>query len=98
MSVGNSMVARRGVRVGAASVLAVILALPMALGPAGRAAAGVPNAPRVAEACDVLTPVLVVGGTPSGVAAALAAARTGTAVYMTESRPYLGGDLTGAML
>ncbi|HEV2280815.1 MAG TPA: FAD-dependent oxidoreductase [bacterium] len=98
MSVGNSMVARRGVRVGAASVLAVILALPMALGPAGRAAAGVPNVPRVVDACDVRTPVLVVGGTPSGVAAAVAAARTGTAVYMTESRPYLGGDLTGAML
>lgn len=44
------------------------------------------------------TPVLVVGGTPAGVAAAVSAARTGTPVYLTESRPYLGGDLTGAML
>ncbi|HLW48368.1 MAG TPA: FAD-dependent oxidoreductase [bacterium] len=44
------------------------------------------------------TPVLVVGGTPAGVAAAVAAARTGMPVYLTESRPFLGGDLTGPML
>ncbi|MHB8732294.1 MAG: FAD-dependent oxidoreductase [bacterium] len=90
--------ARRGARVLVVSVWAVILAMPMALGPAGHAAAGAANAPRLAEACDVRTPVLVVGGTPAGVAAAVAAARTGTAVYETESRPYLGGDLTGPML
>jgi hypothetical protein len=46
----------------------------------------------------VRTPILVVGGTPAGVAAAVAAARTGTPVYLAEARPYLGGDLTGAML
>lgn len=49
-------------------------------------------------ACTVSVPLLVVGGTPAGVAAAVAAAGMGTQVIMTESRPYLGGDLTGAML
>src|SRR5579864_5230914 len=98
MSVGHSMMARRGARVLVVSVLAVILALPMSLGPAGRAAASSVSMPWMSAACDVRTPVLVVGGTPSGVAAAVAAARTGTAVYMTESRPYLGGDLTGEQL
>jgi len=42
--------------------------------------------------------VLVVGGTPAGVAAAVSAARLGARVMLIESRPYLGGDLTGAML
>ncbi|HET7266170.1 MAG TPA: FAD-dependent oxidoreductase [bacterium] len=84
---------RRGVRVFAASVLAFCVAAPLSMGPAAPVAAGV-----VTDACDVRTPLLVVGGTPAGVAAAVAAARTGTAVYETEARPYLGGDLTGAML
>jgi len=49
-------------------------------------------------ACTEWTPVLVVGGTPAGVAAAISAARLGSPVILTEARPYLGGDLTGAML
>jgi len=48
--------------------------------------------------CSVSVPVLVVGGSPAGVAAAVTIARMGTQVIMTESRPYLGGDLTGSML
>ncbi|HKV43740.1 MAG TPA: FAD-dependent oxidoreductase [bacterium] len=48
--------------------------------------------------CATSVPVLVVGGTPAGVAAAVAAARMGMPVLMTEARPYLGGDLTGSML
>jgi hypothetical protein len=42
--------------------------------------------------------VLVVGGTPSGVAAALAAARRGARVLIVETRPHLGGDIVYAML
>ncbi|MDI6772366.1 MAG: FAD-dependent oxidoreductase [bacterium] len=42
--------------------------------------------------------VLVVGGSPSGVAAALAAARQGMVVVLVESRPFLGTVMTGAML
>ncbi|HLW60540.1 MAG TPA: FAD-dependent oxidoreductase [bacterium] len=49
-------------------------------------------------ACAISVPVLVVGGTPAGVAAAVTAARMGTPVLLTEARPYLGGDLTGSML
>lgn len=56
------------------------------------------GAPGALPACTVRTPVLVVGGTPAGVAAAVAAARLGAPVILTEERPYLGGDLTGAML
>jgi FAD dependent oxidoreductase len=44
--------------------------------------------------CDVL----VVGGTPSGVAAALAAARRGSRVVLVEERSHLGGDIVDAML
>lgn len=44
--------------------------------------------------CDVL----VMGGTPSGIAAALAAARRGASVVLVEERPKLGGDITYAML
>ncbi|TMJ08180.1 MAG: FAD-dependent oxidoreductase [Bacillati bacterium ANGP1] len=48
--------------------------------------------------CTASVPVLVVGGTPAGVAAAVSAARLGSRVMLIEARPYLGGDLTGAML
>ncbi|MDR7545326.1 MAG: FAD-dependent oxidoreductase [Armatimonadota bacterium] len=42
--------------------------------------------------------VLVVGGSPAGVAAALAAARQGMVVILVEPRPFLGTVWTGAML
>ncbi len=61
-----------------------------------------PPNPRIAEAervavvdnCDVA----VLGGTPSGVAAAIAAARAGAKVVLVEPRPLLGGDLTYAWI
>jgi hypothetical protein len=46
------------------------------------------------QECDVL----VIGGTPSGVAAALAAARAGAHVVLAEPRPLLGGDMTYAWI
>jgi hypothetical protein len=46
------------------------------------------------ERCDVL----VVGGTPSGIAAALAAARRGAKVVLVEERERLGGDIYYAMM
>jgi hypothetical protein len=52
---------------------------------------------RAAE--DSLAPdVLVVGGTPAGVAAAVAAARRGENVVLVARRPELGGVLTDAMM
>ena len=42
--------------------------------------------------------VLVVGGTPSGIAAALGAARSGARVTLVEERAKLGGDITYAYL
>ncbi len=42
--------------------------------------------------------VLVVGGSPAGVAAAIAAARQGMVVVLAEPRSFLGTVLTGAML
>lgn len=42
--------------------------------------------------------VLVIGGSPAGVAAAIAAARQGRAVVLVEPRPFLGTVMTGAML
>jgi hypothetical protein len=42
--------------------------------------------------------VLVVGGTPAGVAAAVAAARRGAEVTLVAGRPRLGGILTDAMM
>jgi len=48
---------------------------------------------------SVLTPdVLVVGGTPAGVAAAVAAARRGDRVILVAQRSVLGGVLTDAMM
>ncbi len=44
------------------------------------------------------TEVLVLGGSPAGVAAALAAARQGRLVILVEPRPYLGTVITGSML
>ncbi len=44
--------------------------------------------------CDVL----ILGGTPSGVAAALAASRQGASVVLVEERPKIGGDIPYAML
>jgi len=98
MTIGKLRLPWRAVRAIAAAVLAAGVAVPAAFGPAQTVVAAPADAVRPADDCDVKTPILVVGGTPSGVAAAVAAARTGTAVYMTEARPYLGGDLTGPML
>ena len=82
---------RQGLR-GGGALLVVVLALGLAVPAVGGAA----NSPYLM--CDVRVPVLVVGGTPAGVAAAVTAARMGQSVLLAESRPYLGGVLTGAML
>ncbi|HEY4440695.1 MAG TPA: FAD-dependent oxidoreductase [Candidatus Elarobacter sp.] len=56
-------------------------------------------APLVAAAQTPRPPaVLVVGGTPAGVAAAVAAAREGADVTLVAARPVLGGILTDAMM
>jgi hypothetical protein len=52
-------------------------------------------APSSARSGDA---VLVVGGTPAGVAAAVAAARQGADVTLVSARPELGGVLTDAMM
>jgi hypothetical protein len=44
--------------------------------------------------CDIL----VLGGTPAGLAAAITAARRGASVVLVEERAKLGGDITYAML
>ena len=44
------------------------------------------------------TDVLVIGGTPAGVAAAVAAARRGASVTLVAGRPVLGGVLTDATM
>jgi hypothetical protein len=97
MTIGSLRLPRRPGYAVAAIALALSAAVPAAVGPAGTALAA-PADLLHSDACEIRTPVLVVGGTPAGVAAAVAAARTGTGVYMTEARPYLGGDLTGPML
>lgn len=53
-----------------------------------------PATARATTAADVL----VVGGTPAGVAAAVAAARHGENVTLVAERPQLGGVLTDAMM
>src|SRR5580658_5434341 len=59
------------------------------------AIAGTANAQRLDTTS---TDVLVVGGTPSGVAAAIAAARRGESVTLVSATSDLGGLLTGAAL
>jgi len=83
----------------AAAALLVALAV-LTPGVSGEAGAGFPPAPssQMPSDCTTQVPVLVIGGTPAGVAAAVSAARAGTPVIETDARPYLGGDLTGAML
>ena len=54
---------------------------------------GAPSAAQTPAA-----PVLVVGGTPAGVAAAVAAAREGTDVTLVATRRVLGGILTDGMM
>ena len=49
---------------------------------------------QIPPRCDVL----VVGGTPAGMAAAIAAARSGANVVLVEPREKLGGDITYAYL
>jgi len=44
------------------------------------------------------TDVLVVGGGPAGVSAAVAAARSGARVTLVERYPYLGGLASGGMV
>ncbi len=83
----------RSVRVLSAGAL-VCASLALVSGLSAPASGGAPAAPG----CTVSVPVLVVGGTPAGVAAAVSAARLGSRVMLIEPRPYLGGDLTGAML
>lgn len=61
---------------------------------AGIAPAGFAAAPPRTITVDVL----VVGGTPAGIAAAAGAARAGARVHLVERRPKLGGDITWAWL
>ena len=55
-------------------------------------------APATAVTPAQTVDVLVIGGTPSGVAAALAAARAGADVTLVTQRPKLGGDIIYAYL
>ncbi len=81
---------------GLRGVVAVLLGAALAFVPFPAAGGG--GGVSVPPACTTHVPVLVVGGTPAGVAAAVSAARMGLPVILTEARPYLGGDLTGPML
>ncbi|HLJ59578.1 MAG TPA: FAD-dependent oxidoreductase [bacterium] len=78
-------------------IAGVLLCAVCLVVPGAWSAASVPP-PSFPYQCSVTVPVYVAGGTPAGVAAAVAAARMGEPVFMTEARPYLGGDLTGPML
>jgi len=71
-----------------ARVAAVVMAVLVFL--ASSRSAAIDAAPR--------TDVLVVGGTPAGVAAALAAARRGADVTLVAARPVFGGVLTDATM
>ncbi|HEY8487354.1 MAG TPA: FAD-dependent oxidoreductase [Limnochordales bacterium] len=76
-----------------AASLVVLTALLLA---AGEACAGAePTGPLPNP---LRADVLVVGGTPPGWAAAVAAARQGASVVLLEPRSELGGDITGAWL
>jgi len=77
--------------------VALLLGATVLLSPSGWSAAGVALAPVQPE-CSVTVPVYVAGATPAGIAAAVTAARMGEQVFMTEVRPYPGGDMTGPML
>lgn len=59
---------------------------------------GMAGSPARSQVFLERTDVLVLGGSPAGVAAALAAARQGRDVILVEPRPYLGTVVTGAML
>jgi hypothetical protein len=98
-------------RAGSARVLGALLVVGTAAGllaagmtPASGGTSAPPSGGTLSSttgstpSCTVSVPVLVVGGTPAGVAAAMAAGRLGSKVLITEARPYLGGDLTGPML
>jgi hypothetical protein len=95
--VGNRIARRYAAWTVAAAALAACM-LPILSLPPGIVPAGPDGVAHAAERCAVHAPVLVVGGSPAGVAAAVAAARLGASVYLTEARPYLGGDLTGPMV
>jgi len=69
---------------------AVLSVVALLMGPLPVRAASVPAPPP--------TDLLVVGGTPAGVAAALAAARRGERVTLVSATGDLGGVLTGAMM
>jgi hypothetical protein len=93
LSVDRVVAASRRLR----AIAAVLVGVVCLAVPGGLSAASVPP-PSFPYQCSVTVPVYVAGGTPAGVAAAVAAARMGEPVFMTEARPYLGGDLTGPML
>jgi hypothetical protein len=71
--------------VGALALIVAVTAEPLMLVPDQRPAA-------------FRADLLVAGGSPAGVAAAVAAAREGLAVVLVEPRPFLGTVLTGARL
>ncbi len=88
------------------AVLVIIAAIVYCIGCAVWAAYGGARSALTARLTPSATPipvappvdVLVVGGTPSGVAAALAAARHGARVTLIAQRPKLGGDIIYAYL
>jgi hypothetical protein len=57
-----------------------------------------PDAQAVTNTSEETCDVLVVGGTPAGIAAALAAARRGSSVVLVDEHAHLGGDIVYAML
>ncbi len=67
--------------------LAILVTLPLALFAASHIAAGGPAIPAHVD-------VLVVGGSPAGIAAAVAAARAGMTTLLVEPREEIGGDIT----